>query len=116
MSVRSANADQRIFGMAPKPSVERMNKGGLLLQLAPSCATTGTPVEAVLLPFMDKGMNALVVEKRITMLKAALKHRKKAPFTPYKAEAWDRLLCQHNLHMKYPNLVISLQKGFDTGI
>lgn len=50
------------------------------------------------------------------VLRDALEHRKSKALTPYRVEAWESVLQQYNLHVKYPTLVSSLRKGFDAGI
>ena len=49
-------------------------------------------------------------------LKDALERKKSKALMPYKVDAWESLLLQCNLLVKYPNLVSSLLKGFDAGI
>ena len=115
-SAKSANAAQKTSGTVQKSGVEKTNKDDSPLQPAISYATIGIPVQVAPPPLTPKNTSALDAEKRITELRTVLEHRKKAPLTPYKFEAWDKLLHRHNLHSKYPKLVASLQKGFDAGI
>ena len=44
-------------------------------------------------------------------LRSALEHRRGQALTPYRADAWEVLLYNCNLSVKYPNLVSSLRKG-----
>ena len=49
-------------------------------------------------------------------LRGALELRENQALTPYKVNAWESLLLQCNLHVKYPKLIYSLRNGFDAGI
>ena len=49
-------------------------------------------------------------------LRGALELRENQALTPYKVDAWESLLLQCNLHVKYPKLIYSLRNGFDAGI
>ena len=60
--------------------------------------------------------NVLDVETRITGLRSALELRRNRALTPYKVDAWQFFLQGSNLLVKYPNLILSLRKGFDAGI
>ena len=53
---------------------------------------------------------------RLTEPRAALEARRLKPRTPYKADAWRRLLAQAGISDKYPNLPDSILLGFDAGI
>ena len=81
-----------------------------------SCAAIGTTVGGARPACTSNDTSALAAETRITALKDALERRKSKALTPYKVDAWESLLLQCNLLVKYPNLVSSLLKGFDAGI
>jgi hypothetical protein len=51
-----------------------------------------------------------------TALRSALEHRRFNPLTPYRAQAWGRLLHAADLTSRYPNLVYMLNNGFQAGI
>src|SRR5277367_5025005 len=53
---------------------------------------------------------------RIMALRSALELRRNQALTPYKVGAWQFMLLQCNLYVKYPTLAHSLHKGFDAGI
>jgi hypothetical protein len=102
--------------MDPKPGVTKMNKDVLSPQWALSYATTETPIKVVPLQSTDRDTSAQAAERKIMELRIVLEHRRKTPLTPYKADSWELLLHQCNLQHKYPRLVSSIWKGFDTGI
>ena len=80
---KSADVEQKTFGMAQNQDTERVTKEGSSHLLGTYYATTGIHIEAVLPPLMTKNTNALDVEERITVLKNVLKHRKRVPLTSY---------------------------------
>ena len=106
----------RPVGMDPKPGVERTRKEDLSTQRAPPYAATGTTDVVAPPACTSSATNVPAAGTRITELRGALEHRKNQALTPYRVEAWESLLRQYNLHVKYPNLVFSLRKGFDAGI
>ena len=105
-----------LFGTDPKPGVGRPTKGGSSPPQAPPYAAIGTTVAAVPPVPTSSATNAPVAEARITALRNALELRKSKALTPYKVEAWNSMLLQCNLYVKYPSLVNSLLDGFDAGI
>ena len=110
------NVAPRLSGMDPKPGARRaMREGSSLLQ-AQLCAVTGTTGGDAPPALTSSDMSVLGTEARIMGLRGALELRKNQAITPYKVEAWESLLLKCNLYVKYPNLIDSLRKGFDTGI
>ena len=105
-----------LSGTAPKPGAEKARREDSLPQQAPPYAATGTTGEVAPPPCTSSTTNALDVGARTTGLRDALEHRKSQALTPYRVEAWESLLRRCNLHVKYPNLIHSLRKGFDAGI
>ena len=106
----------RPCGMGPKPGVGRMTRGDSSPLPAPPCAATGTIAEAALPAPTSSVTSAQAVGARIMGLRDALERRRSQALTPYKVEAWESMLHLCNLSVKYPNLVLSLHKGFDAGI
>src|SRR5271154_2703877 len=83
---------------------------------APPYAAIGTTVAAVPPVHTSSATNAPVAEARITALRNALELRKSKALPPYKVEAWNSMLLQCSLYVKYPSLVNSLLDGFDASI
>jgi hypothetical protein len=106
----------RPYGTGPKPGVERQTKEGSSPRQAPPYATTGTLVEDAPRTCTSTVTNALAAETRTMELRSVLEHRKSRALTPYKVKAWEDFLLRCNLLVKYPKLLLSLQKGFDAGI
>ena len=102
--------------MAPRPGAKKARREDSLPQQAPLCAATGTAGVVAPPTRTNSATSVPAAEARITELRAALEHRKSSTLIPYRVEAWESLLHRCNLYVKYPNLTLSLRKGFDAGI
>ena len=106
----------RHSGTVPKPGAKRATKEGSSPLGALPYAATGT-TDGVAPPTpTSSDTSAPDVGARIMELKGALELRRSQAITPYRVEAWEVLLRDCNLYVKYPNLISSLRKGFDAGI
>ena len=110
------NVAPRLSGMDPKPGARRATREGLSLLQAQLCAATGTTGVDAPPAHTSSGTSVQGAEARIMGLRGALELRKNQAITPYKVEAWESLLRECNLYVKYPDLIDSLHKGFDPGI
>ena len=107
------NAVLKHYGTGPKPDAAKMTKEDSSPQQAPpsGCATTGTTEGDAPPARMTNAMNAQDAETRIMELRGVFELRKNKALTPYNPDAWEKLLRQCNLLVKYQNLPRALRKA-----
>ena len=96
-----SNVSLRPFGMEAKPGVESPAKEGWSHHLEQPYAAIGMVIADAPIPPMTIITSLPDVERRITVLRDALKHRKEKALTPYKPDSWEQLLLQYGLLAKY---------------
>jgi hypothetical protein len=104
------------IGMEQKPGAAKTTKDASSPQLEPSFASTGTFDVDARQMVTTTVISVQDAETKTMALKTALELRKRQALTPYNANAWDLLLRECNLLVKYPKLPNSLRHGFDAGI
>ena len=102
--------------MEKRPVVKETTRAASSTQVESSYAPIGNALPVASAQVQVTITSAPVVERTITELKNALKHRKNKALTPYHPEKWHLLLSKHNLLGKYPSLPHNLQFGFNAGI
>ena len=104
------------FGTTPLPAAAATKPVAWSIPVVPPCAPTGSSQGAAPAPPTLTATSAQAAETRPIEPKAALEARRLEPRTPYRAEAWLRLLSQAGIVSKYPDLPNSILHGFDAGI
>ncbi|GLB39889.1 putative tyrosine recombinase [Lyophyllum shimeji] len=112
----SRRATPPLFGMAHPRGVAETRRAAWSTPTASSYATTGNARMAAPTQPTTLDTNAPAAANRTTELSAALALRSSRANTPYKPEAWRRLLESAGILHKYPSLPLSLQLGFDAGV
>ena len=110
------NAQRQSYGTERRPLYEGMTRGGSSSSTDSQFASISKPWWDVKTPHTHPDISAQDVGYQGTVPSAVLRHRRTNPLTPYKPEAWRRQLERHDLLGRYPNLYLSLTKGFDVGV
>ncbi|GLB41303.1 putative tyrosine recombinase [Lyophyllum shimeji] len=112
----SASVSPTLSGTGPLHDAGGTSAVASSTRRASSYARTGNDHRGAAAPAPTTSTSAPDAEGRLTELKRALERRRIEALSPYKAEAWERLLRVHNLLTRYPNLPSGFRNGFDAGI
>ncbi|GLB43995.1 putative tyrosine recombinase [Lyophyllum shimeji] len=113
---RSANAPQNCCGTEILLAASATTVGGSSTPRGSSSAPTGNDPKAAAPSARTMFTSVPDAERRTTALRRALEHRGSNALSPYIADAWEHLLCVHNLLTIYSNIPSGLRLGFDAGI
>ena len=116
MNMNMPNVQPQNFGTERRPSYKGTNKGGSSFSMASQSVSTSKPCQDA--QTRHSRLNTFVQDagRQGMVPSTVLKHRKTNPLTPYKPDAWRRQMERHGLLGRYPDLYLSLTKGFDVGV
>ena len=115
-NMNTQNAQRQSYGTERRLSYKGTSKGGSSSSTDSQFASISKPWGDVKTLHTRPDTSAQDAGCQGTVPSAVLRHRKTNPLTPYKPDTWHRQLERHDLLGRYPNLYLSLTKGFDVGV
>jgi hypothetical protein len=107
-----STASQKKPGMAHSALCAPVFTVSLLPEMDAQYAAIGNERRAVSILLTTSATSVLDVPPPLTVLKAALEHRKLKASTPYKPDAWQLQLLQAGLFERYSHIPDGLRFGF----
>ena len=111
-----ATANQRLYGMEPKPAANEIPAAAWSTQPGLPSALTGNAHQAASALPTITNTSVQDVERRLTELSNALTHRRLNPLTPYIYSTWYHKLHSSGLILKYLLIPSNIRFRFDFGI